>query len=259
MAEIELHDINLKFHIRHTKRTTLKEYVVRGLFWRRDPSAVEVHALRDVSLHLADGDRLGVIGHNGAGKRTLLKLIAGIYPPTSGVRRVTGNICSLFDISLGFEADANGWDNIRYRGYLQGETPATLNDKIDEIAAFSELDKFLDVPVRYYSAGMLIRLAFSIASASEPEVLLIDEVLAVGDLAFQNKARRRMEEMMRKASLLVLISHDLKALTQLCTTAVWMDHGRVVMVGRAEEVVEAYRSSAGSAPPTPGGATSAAA
>src|SRR5262249_29906724 len=231
---------------------TLKESFVNfanGLIRRKRKdlaginAVVEVPALRGVSLHVQDGDRLGVIGHNGAGKSTLLKLIAGIYPPTSGTRRVMGNICSLFDISLGFEPDANGWDNIRYRGYLQGEYPWTLKDKIKDIAEFSELQHFLDVPVRYYSAGMLIRLAFSIASASDPEVLLIDEVLAVGDLAFQQKARKRMEEMMRKASLLVVISHDLKVLTQLCSTAVWMDHGQVKLHGPAEEVVEAYRRS----------------
>jgi len=204
-----------------------------------------VDALRDIHLHLKDGDRLGVIGHNGAGKSTLLKLMAGIYPPTSGTRRVEGNICSLFDISLGFEADADGWDNIRYRGYLQGETPKTLESKVQNIAEFSELGKFLDVPVRYYSAGMLIRLAFSIASASEPEVLLLDEVLSVGDLAFQLKARKRMEEMMAKASLMVLISHDLKALMDLCSTAVWLDHGRIVQFGPAAEVVAAYTAGIG--------------
>ena len=253
MAEIELADVHLTFRLRQTKRITLKEYILKGLFWKKRPGPGGIHALREhpalrgVSLHLKDGDRLGVIGHNGAGKSTLLKLMAGIYPPTSGARRVVGNICSLFDISLGFEPDANGWDNIRYRGYLQGEFPWTLNDKVAEIAAFSELGPFLDVPVRYYSAGMLMRLAFSIASASHPEVLLIDEVLAVGDLSFQQKAHDRMEEMMRKASLLVVISHDLKVLTQLCTTAVWMDHGQVKLRGPAEDVVEAYKQSVSTA------------
>jgi lipopolysaccharide transport system ATP-binding protein len=248
MAEIELNDVNLKFRIRERKRVTLKEYLLRGLFKPRKNPVVEVHALRDINLHLKDGDRLGVIGHNGAGKSTLLKLMAGIYPPTSGACRVEGNICSLFDISLGFEAEADGWDNIRYRGYLQGETPKTLQSKVQNIAEFSELGKFLDVPVRYYSAGMLIRLAFSIASASEPEVLLLDEVLAVGDLAFQLKARKRMEEMMAKASLMVLISHDLKALMDLCSTAVWLDHGRIVQFGPAAEVVAAYTAGIGQTP-----------
>jgi ABC-type polysaccharide/polyol phosphate transport system ATPase subunit len=251
MAEIELNEVNLKFRIRERKRITLKEYLLRGLFKPKRNPVVEVDALRDIHLHLKDGDRLGVIGHNGAGKSTLLKLMAGIYPPTSGTRRVEGNICSLFDISLGFEADADGWDNIRYRGYLQGETPKTLGSKVQNIAEFSELGKFLDVPVRYYSAGMLIRLAFSIASASEPEVLLLDEVLSVGDLAFQLKARKRMEEMMAKASLMVLISHDLKALMDLCSTAVWLDHGRIVQFGPAAEVVAAYTAGIGQLRPPP--------
>jgi ABC-type polysaccharide/polyol phosphate transport system ATPase subunit len=252
MAEIELKRVNLKFRIRERKKITLKEYLLKGFFHASKNPVVEVHALQDIDLHLQDGDRLGVIGHNGAGKSTLLKLMAGIYPPTSGTRRVQGNICSLFDISLGFEAEANGWDNIQYRGYLQGETPTTLKKKVHEIAEFSELGRFLDVPVRYYSAGMLIRLAFSIASASEPEILLIDEVLSVGDLGFQIKARRRMEEMMRKASLLVLISHDLSALAELCSTAVWIDHGRIVQLGKASEVVAAYKGNIGKpVPPIP--------
>src|SRR5262249_21138772 len=132
------------------------------------------------------------------------------------------------------------WDNIRYRGYLQGETPKTLEAKVQNIAEFSELGKFLDLPVRYYSAGMLIRLAFSIASASEPEVLLLDEVLSVGDLAFQLKARKRMEEMWAKASPMVLIPHALPALIDLCSPAVWPDHGRIVQFGPAAEIVAAY-------------------
>jgi ABC-type polysaccharide/polyol phosphate transport system ATPase subunit len=252
MAKIILNDIGLQFRVRQARRITLKEYLVRRLFRQSVNPYIEVNALRDVNLSLRDGDRLGVIGHNGAGKSTLLKLIAGVYPPTHGTRDVVGEISSLFDISLGFEMDASGWDNIRYRGYLQGETPRTLQSKIGEIAEFSELGHFLDMPVRYYSAGMMIRLAFSIASAIEPEILLIDEVLAAGDLSFQNKAQDRMTALMRQARLMVLISHDMGSIARLCSKAAWMDHGRLVHIGPVDEVIDRYKASVAQAPPAPG-------
>ena len=189
------------------------------------------------------GDRLGFIGHNGAGKSTMLKLLAGIYQPSSGRRLVEGRISSLFDIALGFEGEANGWENIAFRSYLQGETPSSVRAKRRAIADFSELGDFLNMPVRFYSAGMMVRLAFSIATAIEPEILLVDEVLSAGDLAFQNKARERMREMMAKAHLMVLVSHDLDALPQMCNRAVWLDHGQIRMMGACPEVIAAYRSS----------------
>ena len=241
MARIELDDVSLTFSIRQQRKVTLKETITRGLFLPGRNPKIAVHALTDVTLTVADGDRVGVIGHNGAGKSTLLKLLAGVYPPTKGTRRVDGRICSLFDISLGFEHDASGWENIKYRAYLLGETPATLKDKMHEIAAFSELGDFLNIPVRYYSSGMLVRLAFSISTAVEPEVLLIDEVLSAGDMAFQAKARERMRGMMAAARLMVVVTHDLSTVTELCDRAVWLQHGAVVMEGRPADVVAAYQ------------------
>ena len=243
MAKIELNDASLTFTIREQRRVTLKEYLVRGLFLQSRNPVVAVHALSQINLQAHDGDRIGIIGHNGAGKSTLLKLLAGVYPPTSGSRLVEGRICSLFDIALGFETDANGWDNITYRAYLQGETPRTLKKKMDGIAEFSELGDFLNIPVRYYSAGMMIRLAFSIATAIEPEVLLIDEVLSVGDLAFQQKAQKRMRTMMESARLMVVVSHDLASVESMCNRALWLQHGGVVKEGDPAEVVAAYTRS----------------
>lgn len=245
MARIELHNVDLTFKVRASGRITLKEFLTRGLFRRSVNPVIEVNALQDVSLHFEEGQRIGILGHNGAGKSTLLKVLAGIYPPTRGRRDVQGRISSLFDITLGFELDSNGWENIGYRGYLQGETPATLRAKIKAIGEFSELGQFLEMPVRYYSAGMLVRLAFSIATAINPEILLVDEVLSVGDLSFQQKARQRMCEMMAKAQLIVLVSHDLDSLKKMCDQAVWMDHGRVRQVGPVTEVVAAYNQSVG--------------
>jgi len=243
MARIELDRVSLTFHVRQHGRITLKEFLVRQMFRRSVNPKIQVHALQDVSLHLEEGARLGIIGHNGAGKSTLLKVLAGIYPPTAGRRLVEGQISSLFDIALGFEMDATGWENIAYRGYLQGESPRSIRSKVQPIADFSELGDFLNMPVRYYSAGMMVRLAFSIATAIDPEILLVDEVLSVGDLAFQEKARQRMREMMAKARLIVVVSHDLDSLAKLCDQAVWLDHGRVRLVGPTEEAVAAYRRS----------------
>lgn len=245
MPLIRLDEVSLSFRIRRKKNLTLKEYILGGGFLKND--SVEVHALSRIDLEAHEGDRVGVIGHNGAGKSTLLKLIAGIYPPSSGRREVSGRVCSLFDIALGFELDATGWDNIHYRAFLQGETPASLRPKLKDIAEFSELGDFLNLPVRYYSAGMLIRLAFSIATAAEPEVLLIDEVLSVGDLAFQMKARERMKEMMRNARLMILVTHEILTLDKLCNRAIWLDHGTLRMAGGVEEVTRAYTGSV--APP----------
>jgi ABC-type polysaccharide/polyol phosphate transport system ATPase subunit len=243
MARIELDKVSLTFRVRQRGRITLKEFLVRQMFRRSVNPMIEVRALQEVSLQLHEGERIGVIGHNGAGKSTLLKVLAGIYPPSGGQRIVEGRISSLFDIALGFEMDATGWENIAYRGYLQGETPHTIRAKMQPIADFTELGDFLDMPVRYYSAGMLVRLAFSIATAIEPEILLVDEVLSVGDMAFQEKARVRMREMIAKAKLIVVVSHDLVNLMQLCDRAIWMDHGRLRQVGPTAEIIDAYTTS----------------
>lgn len=243
MAKIELNDVSLTFTVRQERKVTLKEYLLRGLFLPSRNPRVAVHALSHLNLSAADGDRIGVIGHNGAGKSTLLKLLAGVYPPTGGTRTVDGRICSVFDIALGFEHEANGWENIKYRGYLLGETPRTLAAKIDEIAAFSELGDFLNIPVRYYSSGMLVRLAFAISTAVEPEVLLIDEVLGAGDAAFQQKAQARMRALMDTARLMVMVSHDLGSIEALCTHVLWMEHGAKKMFGPPGQVVPAYLES----------------
>jgi ABC-type polysaccharide/polyol phosphate transport system ATPase subunit len=243
MARIELEHVSLTFRVRQERSVRLKDFILKRMFLPSRNPYMEVRALQDITLHIGQGDRVGFLGHNGAGKSTILKLLAGIYQPSSGRRFVTGRISSLFDIALGFEGEASGWENIAYRSYLQGERPASVRAKKQAIAEFSELGDFLNMPVRYYSAGMMVRLAFSIATAIEPEILLVDEVLSVGDLAFQNKARERMREMMDKAHLMVFVSHDLDALAQVCNRAVWLDHGRVQQTGTCAEVIAAYRSS----------------
>jgi lipopolysaccharide transport system ATP-binding protein len=240
MARIELQNVSLTFEVRKSSRITFKEFLLRRMYRQSVNPRMQVRALQNVNLSAQEGDRLGIIGHNGAGKSTLLKLLAGVYPPTSGRRQVEGQISSLFDIALGFEHDASGWENIGYRSFLQGETPRTIRDKIRPIAEFSELGDFLEMPVRYYSAGMAVRLAFAIATAIEPEILLVDEVLSVGDLSFQEKARQRMREMMDKAKIIVMVSHDLLSIGKFCDRIIWMDHGTVRRIGPAAEIIGAY-------------------
>jgi ABC-type polysaccharide/polyol phosphate transport system ATPase subunit len=242
MPRVVLEHVSLTFRVREQFQITLKEFLLRGMYRRLRNPLLKVRALRDINLRLGDGDRLGILGGNGAGKSTLLRLLAGVYAPTRGRRLVAGKVSSLFELNLGFEMEASGRQNIIYRGYLQGETPRSIRAKMEEIAQFSELGKFLDIPVRYYSAGMQVRLAFSIATTINPEILLVDEVLGAGDLAFQEKAQHRLRSMMSRAKIIVVVSHDLESLARLCQTGVWLDQGRIREIGPMEDVIFAYRN-----------------
>lgn len=241
MARIDLEDVGLTFRLRRGS-LSLKEFLVRGVYRRPNEHWQTVRALDGVSLQVCEGQRLGILGSNGAGKSTLLKLLAGVYLPTSGRRHVVGSISSLFDITLGFEPDASGWENITYRGYLQGETPRSIRAKRQAIAEFSELGHFLNMPVRYYSAGMIVRLGFAIATAVQPQVLIIDEVLGAGDRSFQERARGRINELIQNSALAVIVSHDLEALGKLCDRVIWMDQGKVRQDGPAKAVIDAYKN-----------------
>ncbi len=243
MALIELDDLSLTFRVRRQRRVPLKEVVLKRLTGRGgDDPVLEVRTLRNLTLRIGQGERIGIIGHNGAGKSTLLKVLAGVYPPTSGRRTVNGQVSSLFDLTLGFEHHASGRANIFYRGYLLGETPETLKPKVESIVEFSELGTFIDTPVRYYSSGMMVRLGFSIATAIDPEILLIDEVFSAGDRRFQKKASTRLREMMSRAKAIVMVSHDQKLLLELSTRLIWLDRGCVRMEGDPETVAAAYEA-----------------
>ena len=248
MPSLELDNVSLIFNLRQHRKISLKEYLVNGMFRKSLNPVRQIPALQNVSFKLNQGERLGIIGHNGAGKSTMLKLLAGVYPPTSGRRIVDGQISSLFDLTLGFEMEASGWENIAYRGYLQGESPRSIREKAQAIADFSELGDFLNSPVRYYSSGMLVRLAFSIATAIDPEILLVDEVLSAGDVAFQRKTRARMLEMIDRAHMIVMVSHDMESLRRICPRSIWMDHGVLKMDGPTSEVIDAYLEAMGEKP-----------
>ncbi len=240
MSKIELKDVSLRFRVRKNGRIPFKDFLIKHFFRKATNPWMEVDALRHLNLTLSDGDRLGIVGHNGAGKTTLLKVLAGIYPSTAGELNINGRISSLINMNVGVEADASGWENIEYRLYLQGATPAVVREKRQAIADFSELGEFIHMPVRYYSFGMMLRLCFSIATTIEPEILLLDEILSAGDAAFQEKAEERINELMANARILVFASHDLEALAKICNKAIWMDHGTIKLKGTPDEVIQAY-------------------
>lgn len=201
----------------------------------------DVHALKDFSLEVKEGERLGVIGHNGAGKSTLLKTIAGIYPIESGTIEVQGKIRSMFEVSLGFDLESTGRENILYRGLLLGASPQEMEDRMDEIIEFSGLGEFIDYPLKAYSTGMAVRLAFSVSTCVDGEVLLLDEVLGAGDAQFYKKATERVFKIMDKAKLMVFVTHDLNSMVKACNRAILMDHGSIVFDGEPERVCEEYK------------------
>jgi lipopolysaccharide transport system ATP-binding protein len=194
-------------------------------------------------LAVQNGARLGIIGPNGAGKSTLLKVMSRIYVPKEGDVRIEGHVCPLFEFVTGFEMDANGWDNIRTRALLLGMSPQEIEEKIGKIAEFTNLGDFLNIPVRCYSSGMLLRLAFATSTAVDPEILLLDEVMAAGDAAFIEQARRRMNDLMERASIVVFASHALEVLPKFCERTIWLDHGRIRMDGPTKEVTQSYEAS----------------
>ncbi len=199
-----------------------------------------IHALKQLNISMKDGDRVGIIGHNGAGKSSLLKLIAGIYPPTNGKILIDGNIACLFELATGFEMEATGWDNIYLRGLMLGQTPKQIQRRAAEIADFSGLGEYLNIPVKYYSSGMFMRLAFSVSTSIEPDILLLDEVIAAGDAGFLEKAEKRMNELMGKVKILVFVTHSMESLVQFCNKCIWIDGGRIVGEGDPETLSKKY-------------------
>jgi ABC-2 type transport system ATP-binding protein len=199
-----------------------------------------VEALSDINLELRAGDRLGLIGHNGAGKSTLLRVMAGVYEP--GVGRVCrkGRVAPMFDVSLGMDPDSTGYENIRLRGLFLGLTSKQIRALADDIADFSGLGDFLNMPIRTYSSGMHMRLAFSVSTSVEPEILLLDEGITAGDAAFLEKADRRVEELVSKAGILVLAAHSRELMERVCTRAALLEQGRIVEEGPVSETFDAY-------------------
>ena len=243
-ASITLQNVHLDLPIFDVSAISLKKRVLR--MGRRNRIAedntgvVVVRAIDDLSLKLESGDRLGLIGHNGAGKSTLLRVMAGIYPPTAGHIAVQGKTVPLLDISLGMDDQSTGRQNIRLRGLLLGMTDAEIKRKTEDIAEFTELGDYLDLPLRTYSSGMRVRLAFAISTAVEADILLLDEVLGVGDASFQEKANKRLQDLHARAEIVVLAIHSSDTIRKTCNKVLWIERGKVKMFGKVDEVVSAY-------------------
>lgn len=238
MPIVSVKNISLKFKMEQNRANSLKEFCVRWL--KRDLKSEDFWALTDVSFDVEKGDVIGIIGHNGAGKSTLLKVISGIMKPTKGTIEVYGNIVPMLELGSGFDMELSGRENIYLNGAILGYSEEFLNEKYDEIVAFSELGNFIEAPLRTYSSGMLARLAFSVACIVEPEILIVDEILSVGDADFQEKSRARMMDLMTGGTTVFFVSHSLKQIREMCNKVVWLEHGKIQAIGKTEEICNMY-------------------
>jgi ABC-type polysaccharide/polyol phosphate transport system ATPase subunit len=249
MAFARLRDVSVEFPIYSGGSRSLKKLLLhtttKGNIGRDARDRISVQALSDINLDIEHGERLALIGANGAGKSTLLKVLAGIYEPTGGRIYASGRVSALLTASVGLNYEATGRENIITRGMYMDIHPREMRDHVDEIADFTDLGYYIDMPVRTYSSGMVIRLCFAVATAFEPEVLLMDEWLGAGDAAFLVKARRRMEQFVTGSSIIVLASHTLSLLREWCTRAILLQQGRIVAVGTVDEVASRYEAQYG--------------
>lgn len=246
-AMIRVQEVSMRFNLGIDKGFSLKQGFV-DFFNPRKRSAQKktdnnFWALKNIDFDVMPGEVVGLVGANGAGKSTLLKLVAGVLKPTEGQVLTYGTICPMIELGAGFDMDLSGRENIFLNGAVMGYSEAFLKNKFDEIVAFSELEDFLDVPVRNYSSGMVARLAFSVATVVEPEILIVDEILSVGDLAFQRKSEEKMMSMIRGGTTVLYVSHSIDSIRKLCGRCLWLDHGQLVDTGDAETICERYVAS----------------
>lgn len=238
---IRANDISMRYLMTYDRIQSIKEYIVQLL--RRKIKYEEFWALKNVSFEVERGEVVGIIGHNGAGKSTLLKVISGILKPTGGSLEVHGNVVPMLELGSGFDHDLTGRENIFLNGSILGYSEKYLKEKYEQIVEFSELGKFIDVPIRNYSSGMLMRLAFSIATVVQPEILIVDEILAVGDAAFQEKSKARMLELMSGGTTVLFVSHSLEQIREMCDRVIWLEHGQIKAIGATKEICDAYAAS----------------
>jgi ABC-2 type transport system ATP-binding protein/lipopolysaccharide transport system ATP-binding protein len=245
MAHIVLDRASVELAVYNSRGRALKSEILRrtvggGLQNDRDRSIQVVRALNEVSFSAKDGDRIGLIGGNGAGKTTLLRVLSRVYPPTSGVADIQGRVSSLIDLSMGMDTDATGYDNIEMRGIMLGLDQKQAQAIVPDVEEFSELGEFLSLPIRTYSSGMMLRLAFAVSTAVHPDILILDEVIGVGDAAFAERAEKRLGVMIEKASIMFLASHDNSSIRRFCNRTLWMKGGRLQMDGATDDVLAAY-------------------
>lgn len=235
---IHAQNISMRYYMTYDRVKSIKEYLVQWV--QGKVKYEEFWALRDVSFDIQKGEVIGIIGNNGAGKSTLLKIISGILKPTHGSVEVMGNIVPMLELGSGFDHDLTGRENIFLNGAILGYSEAFLKEKYDEIVAFSELGRFIDIPLRNYSSGMMMRLAFSVATVVNPDILIVDEILAVGDADFQAKSKARMLELMGGGTTVLFVSHSIDQIREMCDRVIWLEHGQVKMIGKTDEVCNQY-------------------
>lgn len=249
MAFLTLNNVGVHFTLYQGSSRSLKKSVLNattgGLISHDTQHRTVVHALRDISLDLREGDRLGLVGGNGSGKTTLLRVLAGVYEPTSGTIAIDGRVTPVFDISMGVDMEATGYDNIFIRAAYLGLSKAQMLKRIDDIAAFTELGEYLYLPIRTYSQGMLLRLAFGVSTTMDSDILLLDEWIGVGDAKFVEKANERAKRFIDNSAIMVLATHSDDIIRRLCNKALWLNQGNIMAFGDVGEVLTAYHSFSG--------------
>ncbi|MBP3509408.1 ABC transporter ATP-binding protein [Oscillibacter sp.] len=235
---IEVNNVSMAFRMDINRPSGLKDWVVNFATGKRDIR--EFRALSGVSFTVEKGEVIGIIGRNGSGKSTLLKIISGIYKSTGGSVTLGGNVVPMLELGSGFDQELTGYENIFLNGAILGYTEKYLREKLDDIIAFSELGDFINMPIKTYSSGMMMRLAFSVATVVNPEILIVDEILAVGDEFFQKKSFARMQELMSGGTTVLFVSHNLDQIRKMCSRVVWLDSGHIRMAGPTQEICAAY-------------------
>lgn len=236
---IKVEGLGMCFHLADQKVDNIKEYFIRMI--KRNLNYHEFWALKDVTFHVRRGWRVGILGLNGAGKSTLLKCIAGVLKPTEGTVTVTGNVVPLLELGAGFDKNYTGAENIYLYGTMLGYSRSFIREKFDDIVKFSELEEFINTPVKNYSSGMKARLGFAIATVVEPEILILDEVLSVGDAKFKKKSEKKLNSMMKKGVTVLFVSHSTEQVRKICNHAIILDHGRLVANGKVDEICDLYQ------------------
>lgn len=237
---INIKNVSMRFNLGIEKDFSIKQAFINIFSGKKKKKAEEFWALKDVDFHVGKGEVVGLIGSNGAGKSTLLKVVSGVMKPTTGKVIVNGVISPMIELGAGFDGNLTARENIYLNGAILGYSKKFLDSKFDEIVEFSELKDFLDVPVKNFSSGMTAKLAFSIATIVNPEILIVDEILSVGDIKFQEKSKKKMMEMIKGGTTVLYVSHSLQSIKELCTKVVWLEHGKVIKIGDTNKICDEY-------------------
>lgn len=238
---IKVNNVSVRYKLYYDKISSIKEYIISII--KNKIQYEEFWALKNISFKIKKGEVYGILGRNGAGKSTLLKVISKILKPTTGSVHIDGSIAPLLELGSGFDFDLTGRENIYLNGAILGHSKKFLESKINEIIEFSELGKFIDIPIRNYSSGMVVRLAFSIATIASPDVLIVDEILSVGDMHFQEKSKNRMLELINGGTTVLFVSHDTNQVREICNKAIWIENGEIKEIGNASDVCSRYEDS----------------